>query len=612
MDRAPAHSHPLSGVSLEARQGPGVWLAIAAALALSLALQQDRLFSVWREGGFYDTDDALRMAQVRDLLAGQNWFDMTAWRLDPPQGLFMHWSRLVDAPLVALVKFFGLLLPPEFAERAARIAFPTLTFTVLLAGGAWAAQIFTNTSARILGVFTVLFCGVTFWQFPPGRIDHHGPQITLLFFCVTAMSRAIDPPHARWAALSGACMAVSLGIGLENLPFFVLVAAVPGLVLVFRGAEARELLLSFAVGLAATLIVVYLLTVGPDRWFVIACDALSPPWLIGSLAGATAYALLSLCAGLNAAGRLFALVLLGAIALAPLLLLWPNCLQNPYAGVDPLVRNLWLDHVSENLTLRQNFAIAPGASLLMTVPILFGFGGALYGAIAGRGLVGARWLLLAAVVAVGFAAACLCLRVFSSTMPLAALGLLAPIAVLRRRLATRNAPLAGVVAFAALACCSSFGVALSLPEFEPPAGAENSPDMAWRRPNACLDSASYEPLAAMPAGLAVAPIAAGSYIIAHTKMSVLAAPYHRDNHGNRAALDILRSKPALAESLARKAGAQYVLLCWANAPDISAYKAMGPDGLAAQLSQGKVPRWLRPVKTEGTIFHAYEILPTGN
>jgi hypothetical protein len=609
LDRAQAHSPSGAGLTAEARQTLAIWLAIAASLAFSLVLQQERLLTVWRTGGFFDTDDALRMVQVRDLLAGQHWYDMTVWRLDPPLGSIIHWSRLVDMPLVVLLKFFSLFLPAEAAERAARIAFPTLTFTVLLAGGAWAAKIFANREARILGVFTILFCGVMFWQFPPGRIDHHGPQITLLFFAVAALARALDPAQARWAALSGACMAVSLGIGLENLPFFALIAAVPGVAFLFCGAEARALLQNFAAGLAAVLCAVYLLTIGPSRWLVSACDALSPVWLVAALAGAAAYGVLSFCGRFNFAGRLFALACLGGASVAPMALFWPYCPQNPFGALDPVVKSLWLDHVAENLTLAQDFAIVPGAALLMAIPVIIGFCGALFGAAWQNGVSRARWLVLAAVIAAGFAAACLSLRVISSTMPLAALGLLAPVEYLRRRFVEKNATTAMVAGFAVLASISSFGVALALPEFDAPAGAENSPDMAWRRPNVCLDSASYEPLGQLPPGLAVAPIPAGSYLLAHTNLSVLAAPYHRNNHGNRAALDILRSRPALAETFVRKAGAKYVLLCWANAADLASYQAMGPDGLAAQISQGRIPGWLRPIKLEGTIFHAYEVMP---
>src|SRR5437763_434317 len=47
---------------------------------------------------FGDTDDAMRLVEIRDFLAGQGWFDLHQYRLDPPAGLPMHWSRLVDLP----------------------------------------------------------------------------------------------------------------------------------------------------------------------------------------------------------------------------------------------------------------------------------------------------------------------------------------------------------------------------------------------------------------------------------------------------------------------------------------------------------------------------------
>ena len=36
------------------------------------------------------TDDAMRLVEVRDLIAGQGWFDLMQHRLDPP-GVSMHW-----------------------------------------------------------------------------------------------------------------------------------------------------------------------------------------------------------------------------------------------------------------------------------------------------------------------------------------------------------------------------------------------------------------------------------------------------------------------------------------------------------------------------------------
>ena len=49
---------------------------------------------------FPDPDDTLRLVQVRDLVAGQGWYDLRQHRVDAPHGgVPMHWSRLVDIPL---------------------------------------------------------------------------------------------------------------------------------------------------------------------------------------------------------------------------------------------------------------------------------------------------------------------------------------------------------------------------------------------------------------------------------------------------------------------------------------------------------------------------------
>src|SRR4051794_1752047 len=87
---------------------PPVPVAIAIALLLGLILTWPRFIAVWQTGAFFDSDDAMRMVEVRDLMAGQGWFDLTAQRINPPQGLLLHWSRVVDVPIVALISVFRL------------------------------------------------------------------------------------------------------------------------------------------------------------------------------------------------------------------------------------------------------------------------------------------------------------------------------------------------------------------------------------------------------------------------------------------------------------------------------------------------------------------------
>ena len=62
------------------------------------ALNWDTLVTVWTSGAYIDTDDAMKMVEVRDWMNGQGWFDMVAHRMDAPSGVLMHWSRLFDVP----------------------------------------------------------------------------------------------------------------------------------------------------------------------------------------------------------------------------------------------------------------------------------------------------------------------------------------------------------------------------------------------------------------------------------------------------------------------------------------------------------------------------------
>ncbi|MBB4198639.1 hypothetical protein CCR94_19415 [Rhodoblastus sphagnicola] len=587
------------------------WLAVLVALAGYLLLGSDRVLDIWRHGAFYDTDDATRMVQVRDLLAGQAWYDMTAWRFDPPHGMFSHWARVVDAPLAALVLLFRLFLDGVLAERAARIAFPALLAMGLFVAGLYAARVFAGRSMRLFGVAAMLFCGVLFWQFPAGRIDHHAPQITALLVAVAAMAACFGKVETRKAsALSGVMTALSLSIGLENLPFLALVAAAPMALYVWRGLEARETLYGFACGLAGALIPLFLATVGPKHWFFPACDALSAPYVLACLAGCVAYALMARFGAASPPRARLAVAGLACLcAVAPLGLMPAACLADPYYGIDPLVRKYWLDPNPEVISIVRQAQLDANLALLLVAPTLVGLVAALFGVWRCSGSARARWAFLAAQIALGVVLGALHIRIFSTVMPLVAIGLLAPVAFIREAVESRVSEqtrgligaLTGLIALFAL---SNMGLMIELPEIGPAAPT----DIGAGR-DRCMNSASYEPLRALEPGLAVSMISPGAYLLAHTDLGVMAGPYHR-NRGNRGALDILFAPPDKAEALARAAGARYVILCW-GADAAASWKSWSPDGLAARIAQGSVPGWLRPVQVENTPVHVYELVGAG-
>ncbi|TGQ96437.1 GtrA family protein, partial [Mesorhizobium sp. M4B.F.Ca.ET.200.01.1.1] len=88
-----------------AETGVATWksdliLALLAAL-LALAIDAWTGFGQLTDPGG-DYDNMLRLVEVRDLLAGQGWFDLHQYRMGLEGGFVMHWSRLVDAPIAAI------------------------------------------------------------------------------------------------------------------------------------------------------------------------------------------------------------------------------------------------------------------------------------------------------------------------------------------------------------------------------------------------------------------------------------------------------------------------------------------------------------------------------
>jgi hypothetical protein len=107
-----------------------LWVAIfwvAAAFFL--------LYGRWNFIGWFalgDTDDNMRMMQVRALLAGQDWFDLRQHRLDPPYGANIHWSRIVDLPIAGIMLLLRPLVGGAVAEKVAVSLAPMLPMAIAM------------------------------------------------------------------------------------------------------------------------------------------------------------------------------------------------------------------------------------------------------------------------------------------------------------------------------------------------------------------------------------------------------------------------------------------------------------------------------------------------
>src|SRR3954466_12516374 len=87
-----------------------------------------------------DNDANLRIMQVRALIAGQGWYDLRQYRLNPPMGADIHWSRLVDLPIAGIKLALAPLAGGAGAEKAAVAIAPLLPMAAAMTAVAATAR----------------------------------------------------------------------------------------------------------------------------------------------------------------------------------------------------------------------------------------------------------------------------------------------------------------------------------------------------------------------------------------------------------------------------------------------------------------------------------------
>ena len=579
---------------------PVLWLAATVAIA-------------WPSinGGVFDamsTDDAMRLVQVRDLLAGQSWFDLTQYRLDPPVGVVMHWSRLIDLPLALLIRAGEIvLLPTALAERVATVVWPAMLLLVFLAGVArLARELAGDAAARLALIFAALSIPMLV-HFRPGAIDHHNAQLVLLVWSLALACRC--PLRSRDAALAGALSAFSLAIGLEMAPAIAALAAAMALRWIVEGAAAKATTVAFALALAAMTAVLFAATVPPARYGAATCDALSIAHVVA--AGIGGLGLAALAGALTLAplrARLVGGALLAVVLAATLGLAFPACLGDPFADLDQRISTLWLANVNEMASL---------ASMMRNVPQVvlpcYGLPAAALAVVAVRcgretGEARWRWVIALAVLAVLFAMAVAMVRAAAAADAVAAA--LLPAALVRMwpaadgrgvafglgRAALVLALLLNPLALTAIGAAGAAAIETVT--------ADQTPPVASAEPGTCRRASDYAPLARLPRGRVLAFIDAGPFVLLETPHAVLAAPYHRNVKGNSAMFDVFLGPTSAAQQRLAALGVDYVVFC-PSAAERSTYAKAAPDGFAATLAQGEVPAFLERIALDGTPLAVY-------
>ena len=567
-----------------------------------------------------DPDDALRIVQVRDWLAGQDWSDVTQYRMNLPDGGPMHWSRLVDIPIAAMILLLRPWLGQYGAEQAAAAIVPLLTFGVVLAFYVAAVRRIWGTLPAVVAAATFVLILPATVQLLPMRIDHHGWQLAL--FCI-GLWALFDPNQSqKSAAIIGAAMALWLEISVEGLPFAVLLFGILALRWLFPAwrvagqkpdktggsGQLVTAVVSFAVSLAALFAVT-------ESWSRAAnfCDGLSPFHLAS--AGAVA-AVLGIGAALlhwqilkSTLSIKLAILAVAALAgTATLLSIAPQCAGDAFATLDPLVRTYWFDRGAEglplwklpfDLTARLYVGLVAGvagciwlwrADKTHTRPIKFMLillfiGCALVGSFVSRTIVYA--LLLGSMMLAPMAVALFARAETSSAMfprmglRLAAVALVMPVILGQNLLAI--APLKSAT--------------LSKTE-------QLKQTAFMKAAIACQSPGAARMLRRLPSAHIMAPLDTSPSILLFTQHSIVATGHHR----NEAAMaDVIRTfigSVDQAAAILKKRHIDYVLTCDGSF-ELDHYATRVPAGFAAQLQANTLPNWLVQKPDIGP-FHIYK------
>lgn len=591
MNRAP---------SLSAGRSRAILLAMWATAAIALITLNWPLIATLN---FRDPDDALRLVQVRDLLAGQSWFDLTQHRIFPPEGVPMHWSRLVDLPIALMLALLDPLLGAPLAERIVLTAIPLgwlLVLGILVYKIArWMEQ--SNLIALLCALLLLTSVSIMF-QFTPMRIDHHGIQLVCGAFAVMALVRT-DRRDGRLGLSAGIAMACWMQISLEGLPYAVTaggIFALRHIARTDRKADLRAYLLALTGGSAVLLFATRAPADALRPW----CDSLSPSYLIPL--GITTLTLLvaqgRLRCGTRAA-RILPLALAGGAGIATFLLTARQCLAGPFDTLDPLVYKLWYLGVQEGLPITMQ---SPQIQTIIVVPALLGLiGSGLALRHAPHDRSRSAWATLLILQLVSFIIALSVMRAMSFAHLVALPGNAVLLATLIRAAQRFNAMPLRVCLTAATVIATPSGAAVSaataLGEHD------NAPATARAEGAPCMSREGLRSLSAWPATTLLTPLDIGSHMLAFTHHSVITTGHHRNITGTKIAVEAFTAPPDAARAIVAGSGARYLAFC-AGENEVDHYSRLYPKGLMAALVAGHTPDWLEPVPMRsGEVIKVYRI-----
>ncbi len=557
---------------------------------------------LYGEGVLPGPDDFLRLSQVENWISGQSWYDLRAYRIFPPLGADIHWSRFADAPLGLLVVVFERFTDLKTAGRLAAIVWPLILFLTTLSAMVAVCDRIAGKQYRLLALLFFVMSITTLAEFKPGRIDHHNLQILILAFIMLGFVGGLGRFSNYFI---GVLISLSVVIGLDLLLIIVAIISFFALEWCFQKEGSIKRLSHLGIGMSLSAFAFYIISFPIDRWLSNnACDAFSLVYVFALVVLSGAFIALAMLSNTNLLSgkavffkRAFVGGVFGLITIASIFAIFPNCLEGPLGTIDAELKLRWLDKVVEAKGLIENIAIDPANGI--TQAIYLGIMLFVMLAVLLKKQASKPELLI-----IGFIVLICILGAFYQTRILRT-GLYAviPFTVIfiamsgewfTKIFAGKKFIIHSIQSVLCVLLTSAFWFIMGA--FAPINSDQNveASDTAelinsTEQPLICTSDKAQAVLASAEKGHVISDLNTATSILIHTNHSVEASSYHRNGRSILNVISFFDALPKDSKKIAEKRKANYVVICKV---DIVPSPTNGGQSLASLIKSNQLPQWL--------------------
>ena len=565
------------------------------------------LIMVLNYGTLKGHDDYLRLYQVLSWMNGQNWNDLTAYRMLPPDGTDIHWTRIVDVPIAGYIKLFSYVADLNFAIKLTAIFWPLSLFLAAIFLLVTICDYLIPNYNRYYVLLFAVFCASTLVEFAPGRIDHHNAQIILLL----AVVLGILMQHSLLSSfLIGLSIPLSFSIGLDAAILFIPLLIYIGVEWACGKKRAKDRIILVGAVMGVSSVMLYGLLYSPLQWNNMQCDVYSLYYLSALVLVSVGFV------GLGAftnqidrfdrspvLARLIIGSLVGCVGLAILSYGFTQCGAGPLSGLSKTAQEVWLNQVMEAVSLGEYISdfqhgwikyAAFLAVTLFTATIV----------LQKRFSTTPQWLALYFTLL-----ACFIGTLFQVSMFKTGLFLTVPFCTMFATMTAKwltekvNIRQGFAIAGQGLVCVlisSFFWEATAGLVPEPPKHrftemhSSNQPIIRTsfqKNPGhrSCYRTQDFDNLNFLQSGLVMSDLSYATSLLVNTSHNVITGPYHRNEEAVVDTINFFRGTKSEAQRIAEKYKIDYVSMCVVGK---ETKLRSEKNTLRSEIFRGKAPDWL--------------------